>query len=456
MGLEYGLADERSDERKPTCARCHKASFTCGGARQDVIPPYMSIVAFKDSIHFTFLFEDLLWRSYGSPWLQHSAEGKLGSLSYDACAALSQHLFGHRFAQSDVEQTSALAYDRVVTSLRISLLSTDRPDPTVLTPMLILVARSCATSSLFEASSHINGLQALLQACGPRTFARDSVHDTFRSCRAMVVSNSLILHKRTFLADISWRSDPWSERGKTDEDQLVDILATVPGIYEDLVTADSSLPYAASVLYDHAALNIEASLTRLFYWRRNWDAKYPRVACATVRAPTSPNAKKLPVYPQGAELMLRYNNFARSIEDSLFNAVAISLMDTLSSGNMPEPLATNITDNLRRMFDDHQQSNTTWDASPALLPLSGVWSIHDLARQIIRGFEFQLEHVRTCHESTLFWLFPVGLASKILEDDHGWSEWVQVMLEKSRSTHGEPQSLLERFVSGDYRLGVHK
>ena len=64
-------------------------------------------------------------------------------------------------------------------------------------------------------------------------------------------------------------------------------------------------------------------------------------------------------------------------------------------------------------------------------------SLYEPAQEICRVFEFQLLNVSHCRESALFWLFPLGLASKVLEeDDQDWTRWIKEMLDTSKITKG--------------------
>lgn len=479
------------DEAKPVCGRCTKTGIACGGYARPLqivysgitprghpsaqrtrgpqqtpygkmysleglaasIPQYMSVAAFRDTMHFAHLFDDLLWRSYGSPWLQESAQGKLGQLSYDACASLSQRCFGHRFQQPVLDKGSALVYDRVLSSLRVSISSAEQANPTSLTPVLILVARASASSSVEEAVCHVNGMAALLQACGPCVFANEDLHQTFRSARATIVSNSLLSCKRTFLEEHLWQSEPFSRSftGKCNEDQLIDVLATVPGIYEDLI-ASATWAEPMEDVVEQTVTTIEAGLCRLLQWRKDWEAIFPSAAWEAQRDASRTVPQTRTNYPSGAERMLCYNNFTRAIESSLYDAVIMLLVDTLTDRRIPRPLVEKV----QRFLHEHflHASNAPNVPENALLPIPSLWDTRSLAKEIIRSFEYQLQHIGACHESTLFWLFPLALATQFLQHDEAWSRWAHEMLRRSRNTYGEPNSLLERFILGDYRLGA--
>lgn len=291
-------------------------------------------------------------------------------------------------------------------------------------------------------------------------FANEDLHQTFRSARATIVSNSLLSRKRTFLEEHLWQTEPFSRclTGKCNEDQLIDVLATVPGIYEDLIASATWAEPMADDVVQRTVMTIEAGLRRLIQWRKDWEARHPAVAWEAPRdAPSALPLHRTP-YPSGADKMLCYTNFTRAIESSLYNAVVMLLVDTLRDRRIPRLFAERVQRSLHEHCLYASKASNTPNApnapKNAILTISSIWNTHRLAKEIIRSFEYQLQHIGACHESTLFWLFPLALATQFLKHDEAWSRWAREMLRRSRNTYGEPDSLLERFMSGDYRLGA--
>ena len=58
------------------------------------IPHELSLTPFKSDLEFAFLFDNFVWSSYGTPWLEQSAAGKLDRLSHLAARAFAQTIFG--------------------------------------------------------------------------------------------------------------------------------------------------------------------------------------------------------------------------------------------------------------------------------------------------------------------------------------------------------------------------
>ena len=104
------------------------------------LPFELSLVAFRDDIQFSYLFDNFVWSSYGSPWLQMSAEGKLDALSLEACRAFSLSTFGRHHHQDDIEVDGAVHYDKTVRALSSRLSGVGYPgSEALIVPIMILL-----------------------------------------------------------------------------------------------------------------------------------------------------------------------------------------------------------------------------------------------------------------------------------------------------------------------------
>lgn len=176
------------DEARPTCKRCEKAGFTCGGYErklemrfhsfsnqtdsatltkttkkppsflsgvsefhvlksndqaQSSIPQELTLSAFRDNIQFSYLFSNFVWSTYGSPWLQMSAEGNVDALALEACRAFSLTIFGKHHHQPDIEVSGAVHYDKAVRALSFRLSNVGAPgSEDMIVPIMILLMHS--------------------------------------------------------------------------------------------------------------------------------------------------------------------------------------------------------------------------------------------------------------------------------------------------------------------------
>ena len=92
---------------------------------------------------------------------------------------------------------------------------------------------------------------------------------------------------------------------------------------------------------------------------------------------------------------------------------------------------------INKIVVDAWMAPNSISATALQLPLDGVISMRAAAIEIVRSFEYQLLHVNQSeYTPALFWLFPLGLASKVLRRDPVMTQWIQQMLDMSEVTRG--------------------
>ena len=190
---------------------------------------------FPHHLSDAFLFRNFVWASYGSPWLQLSAQGKLGVLAQQACSSFSMTVFGRHHQCKDIELDGVAIYGHAVAKVRAHLASAPSPRlAELLMPVLILLLHSSANAETGESQAHVMGLFRLLSLCGPERFQTKPLLAAYSSCRATLVTVGLLQKRRLFLEETSWCTVPWSIQPeiRSDQDRLVDLLAQVPGLLE--------------------------------------------------------------------------------------------------------------------------------------------------------------------------------------------------------------------------------
>ncbi|KIW51733.1 hypothetical protein, variant 3 [Exophiala xenobiotica] len=392
-----------------------------------VLPQELSLVAFRDDVQFSYLFDNFVWSSYGSPWLQMAAAGRLDALSLEACRAFSLSIFGKHHHQRDIVVSGAMHYDHTVRALSSRLSRVGSPGSEgLIIPITILLMHSSTTPDPQASAFHIQGLLKLVQICGPERFAVNPLRLAFESCRATLITIGLITKTRTFLEQSVWIDEPWSLCGqgnKSPQNQLVDILVYVPGFLEDQAQLEQqpSEDFRLDLVQ-----RIEYQVARLYNWRWHWEEINPNSVWG-VDPTVIPSHQLLAVNPRPIRNTLILSTFSKAIEISLYNAVLLCLLGLLWSLNpidgdeySPSPMELS------------SQSRTQ---TPLHLP-GEVDSLIKPAIEICRAFEFQLLNVKNSRDTALFWLFPLGLASKVLEDNAEYMAWIKDMLDSSQITRG--------------------
>jgi hypothetical protein len=380
-------------------------------------------------MQYAFLFSNFVWSSYGSPWLQLSAQGKLGVLAQQSCAAFSQTTFGRNHYRHDIELEGTAQYGIAVTKVRRGL--ADLSDPAMselLVPMLIFLLCSSSQPQTGESQAHVVGLFALLQMCGPEKFQRRPLRDGFSSCRATLTTVGLLQKKRLFLEEDKWCHLPWASepQSKSSQDHLVDILLKVPGFLQDQEELRSSLDTQNHHLLLEAA---SSQLRLLFKWRWAWEAANPQAVAEIDRS----DFASCWLIPPEASRQLQFSSFTTAVEIALYNAVLLCYLGLFYS----EMTVCETQSLIQRAATPSPQSSAPWTNPPLALPSLTAISLRIAAVEIVRSFEYQLLHIQQCPDTpALFWLFPLGLASKILSEDRSMSHWIQTMLDTSMVTRG--------------------
>ncbi|KAK3073000.1 hypothetical protein LTR53_005812, partial [Teratosphaeriaceae sp. CCFEE 6253] len=439
MPLEFrmsklGSQSHASFTASKSSARSKECTLLNNPPRQQV-PQSLSLVAFKEPIYFAHLFDNFIWSSFGSPWLQLSAEGKLGPLPYEACMALSQSAFGKSHTQLDIELDGSVTYGNAVSGVRLGLSRGGRETASLLLPMLTLIMHANVTQSWAEGEIHIGGMLALLQACGPQAFQSSTLRKAFSSSRSMLITIAMFTRRRTFLEEACWRKTPWADdpESKSEQDKLVDVMSILPGLLEDLGPLQQDLPSTTTSRKRSFCSQVQGGLQVLLGWRQAWDTSHPNIA--RERSRPSHSARDPLVSPSDAPRSLHYSSFACAVEHSLYNAILICLLGLLHLVETPEAASYYTETAARQALKRDSSTGGHW-ATPCLLAPGETWGLTGPAREIVRAFEYQLAYDQRRRESALFWLFPLGLARKVLEDDTAWSSWIEKLQDGSQASRG--------------------
>lgn len=190
-------AEDSLDEGKPTCQRCSKAGYTCAGyerplefrhasaasfvsstktvgnsgksmpeqvnstaitlrSRSISPPPELSLVAFREDIYSAFLVANIVWRTYGTPWLEMAAKGDLGQLSLDASRALSQTNFGSAHHHEEIKLDGMIQYSKVLKALAPQLSNPRRQGmEEMIVPIMMLLLHAVRYKPLINVSEKL-------------------------------------------------------------------------------------------------------------------------------------------------------------------------------------------------------------------------------------------------------------------------------------------------------------
>ncbi|KAF2462353.1 hypothetical protein BDY21DRAFT_418252 [Lineolata rhizophorae] len=474
----------KCDETKPTCKRCEKSGYWCAGYERELqfvhsstsplpsssrstsgdaqaapqtsvvpirggrrpppppavpcsVPDELSLEAFQGDVCLAFLFENFVWRSYGTPWLELAAKGKLDALSSQACQALARSNFGRAFHDAELQTSGAVEYGAALQALRPMLSDPSRPDFTSLVvPVLILLMHSGLHEDRDGSAYHVRGLFTLLSVCGPEAFQEQPLRSAFESCRSALIVSGLLTRRRTFFEDDRWKDVPWANDpwNKSQQNHLADILSHVPGFLDDeaRLSQEPSEEARANLL-----AGIRLQLSKLFRWRYAWEMANP---CAVWEAPADRFGQHANLDRRVVQTTLHFAIPIHAAEIALYDAVQLWLLGLLwktdphGAAAAVASLARGAASAVEDTSSEEAQSGET--RSPLYLPGETVM-LRDVALEICRAFEYHIkQHAKVFKEQLLFYLMPIGLAWSVLEKEDRAHEWIADILATSQFTQG--------------------
>ncbi|CAG9956964.1 unnamed protein product [Clonostachys rosea f. rosea IK726] len=466
----------KCDEAKPTCQRCAKGGFECLGYTQRKLwihtstapfrgedssesdarrirvvaaraqaaspPSELSLIAFKDDFCISFTFANFVWRSYGSPWLEQAAQGKLGALALDATRGLSQSNFGKANHQSVVELEGVQRYSTCLNILRDALMIGVTGE--LLVPILIMLIHSSSNADRAGSMFHLKGIAHLLNICGPEAFQQQPLMNAFESARATLIIASLMSKQRLFLDEERWRTVPWARNRhlKTPQSELADILVIIPGILQDhskLEVVNDKRPGRFADLQE----KVKAQLTTLYQWRWRWQVRSGKLVSVRVEENEQQSSFSAAIgssHVPHHRTRLHFETFSAAVELMIYNATLMWLLALLWKMD-PMHAAGHIENCAKAAAMFHAGcATTTHDFYRPLRRPGGAITVRDPALEICRAFEWITQHHHQNHEPVFLYLFPMGMAMSVLYGNPADEAWIKGMLNRSPITASYIQS----------------
>ncbi|EFX02891.1 fungal transcriptional regulatory protein [Grosmannia clavigera kw1407] len=141
-------------------------------------------------------------------------------------------------------EQSLRAHGRALHQLRLALNQPQKArSDTVFSALRLMIVFSMFFPDRYEGDrtarvvgwrEHNLGVLALLQARGPEAHVMGDGHQMFVDCRLPLIIAAIRSRKKTVLNSQPWMTIPWREIPKTPKDQLMDIMAGIPGVLEDV------------------------------------------------------------------------------------------------------------------------------------------------------------------------------------------------------------------------------
>lgn len=176
------------------------------------------------------------------------------------------------------------------------------------------------------------------------------------------ICQSFAIRRRTFLEEEKWKTLPWATTPKTALDSLIDILADMPGVVNDMAASEHPISPTTRAAFHRKVGQLR---TQLREWRWAWHQKHSGVA-RRVPSHLKLDGVDTAVFREQLSTMIEFDTTQQALEMLTYNAGLIYLMqleDLLDMGTEPHnaPLSAADVEYIRRAGKSHP-------STPLLLP----------------------------------------------------------------------------------------
>jgi hypothetical protein len=141
----------------------------------------------------------------------------------------------------------------------------------------------------------------------------------------------------------------------------------------------------------------------------------------------------VPSQPRVVPRRLHFGTYSQAAEILLYNAVHMWLIGLLL--RLAPDDTTTILNTATAAAHDANFPTSSFPRGCLRLP-DDIASLRDPAIEIVRAFEFQMMNPEANRESSLFFLFPLGIAWTVLEQEPEYRRWIRDMLDEREVTKG--------------------
>ncbi|CAN8101225.1 unnamed protein product [Discula destructiva] len=324
----------------------------------------MNLTAFQEHIAFSYFFATYGWAYFWKPFLQLARENDLAPTASHMCSlALAYGHMGIGHADKSLKSMGLELYGR---SLReVQTLLTRGAEARVelarlCVPIVILGMYSFAIDGDFRLIHNL-GIAQILKHCGPQAFQQEPLLTAFRSCRALLICQSFATRRRIFLEEPKWKTIPWEKMSKTALDSLLDILADMPGIVNDMAASEHPISPATRSSFHQKVGQLRIKLTT---WRWTWGKSNPGAAH---EVPSNLRISNIDtaVFREQLETMIEFDTTQQALEMLTYNAGLLYLLQLEDLLHIGQPHNVPVTEQNAEYI---RQVSKRHPSTPLLLP----------------------------------------------------------------------------------------
>ncbi|KAI7784994.1 hpp family protein [Diaporthe eres] len=403
------------------------------------MPPEMNLTAFQEHMAFSYFFATYGWAYFWKPFLSLARETDLAPTASRMCSlALAYGHMGTGHSDKSLKSMGLELYGKSLREVQ-SLLTRGPGAKTELAqlcvPIVILGMYSFAIDRDLRLIHNI-GVAQILKHCGPEAFQEDPLLTAFRSCRALLICQSFAIRRRTFLEDKKWKNVPWEKLPKTALDSLIDIMADMPGLVNDMAASEQPISPTTKTSFHEKVGELREQLGT---WRWKWDRAYPGVA-REVPSNLKLDSIETPVFREQLATMIKFDTTQQALEMLTYNAALLYLLqleDLLEMGepHNPSRLSDDDMDYIRYVAARHP-------STPLLLPDEARF-ICQPALEAFRLIPSLYKNLVTTKDRIMVILAPLGIVYTSTRNTPELNSCMQSILEDIPFFGGGPPRELE-------------
>ncbi|KAF3764170.1 hypothetical protein M406DRAFT_291222 [Cryphonectria parasitica EP155] len=448
----------KCDKTAPSCMRCLKSGYVCKGyasglriqslvvvtgsegsqrlarlagpsdassnqRRNDprrLNPPQgLNLTAFQEHMAFSYFFATYGWACFWKPFLQLAKENDLAPTASHICSlALAYGHMGLGHGDKGLKSMGLELYGRSLREVQ-TLLSQGGAARTELARLCVPVV-ILGMYSVYLRLIHNLGVVQILKHCGPEAFQDEPLLTAYRSCRALL---SFAVRRRTFMEEFKWKTVPWQKLPKTALDRLIDILADMPGIVNDMAASERPISPATKASFRSQVGKLRTAIQA---WRHDWDRANPG---AGSEAPSHLKMDNIDsaLFREQLSTTIEFGTTQQALEMLTYNAGLIYLMqleDILSIGKPhSSPITTEIAKEIRR------DSLNRHPSQPLLLP-EEVRHTCQPALEAFRLIPSLYKNLVTTRDRVMVILAPLGIVYCSTKGQPGLSKCMEAVLDE--------------------------
>lgn len=236
------------------------------------------------------------------------------------------------------------------------------------------------------------------------------------------ICQSFAIRRRTFLEDKKWKVGPWGKLPKTALDGLIDIMADMPGVVNDMAASEHPISPATRAAFHK---RVGALREQLQSWRWRWEKKHPNVAREVPSKLHNLDDINTPVFKEQLATMIEFDTTQQALEMLTYNAGLIYLMQLedlldMSEPHSPSPLSADDMDHIRYATSRHPRS-------PLLLPDEAHF-ICQPALEAFRLIPSLYKNLVTSKDRIMVILAPLGIVYTSTQNNSELNSCMQSIL----------------------------